>query len=150
MPKKTARPTKPSQQRTKEEQWRRRMAATSQATGPVSPASSVVVEPEIEAEEAASPSPNGSNVRRPETTARVRPTSSTSSTTRVPATGRGTAATMQRNATRTARNRLLTSTMSIEEEMHYVKADIRKLVILTAICLAIIIALAFVIPSIVT
>ena len=36
------------------------------------------------------------------------------------------------------------NTMSIEEEMHYVRADIRKLITLTIACLVIIIVLAFV------
>jgi hypothetical protein len=36
--------------------------------------------------------------------------------------------------------------MSVEEEMRYVRGDIRSLCILTAICLAVLIALAFVIP----
>jgi hypothetical protein len=35
--------------------------------------------------------------------------------------------------------------MSVEEEMHYVKSDVRSLVILTAICVAVIIVLAFVV-----
>ena len=48
-------------------------------------------------------------------------------------------------ATRTTRARAVANTMSLEEEMHYVRADIRKLVILTIACLGIIITLALVI-----
>ena len=48
-------------------------------------------------------------------------------------------------ASRASRAKIAMNTMSLEEEMHYVRADIRKLVILTAACLAIIITLAIVI-----
>jgi hypothetical protein len=50
-------------------------------------------------------------------------------------------------ATRTQRNRLAAQGMTIEEEMHYVRNDIRRLIILTVICMVVIIILAFVIPS---
>jgi len=40
--------------------------------------------------------------------------------------------------------------LSVDDEMHYIKGDIRRLIILTAICLAVIIALSFVVPSIIT
>ena len=54
-----------------------------------------------------------------------------------------------RNLGRAARARIGVQTMSIPEEMHYIRTDIRKLVILTAICIAVLIALSFVVPSIV-
>ncbi|MEO6457708.1 MAG: hypothetical protein ABIO92_05475, partial [Chloroflexia bacterium] len=37
------------------------------------------------------------------------------------------------------------NTLSIDEEMYYVRSDIRRLIILTAICLAVLIALSFII-----
>jgi hypothetical protein len=55
----------------------------------------------------------------------------------------------QRRAATPARNtrvRMAADTFTIEEEMYYVRSDIRRLIILTAICLAVLIALAFVIP----
>jgi hypothetical protein len=39
--------------------------------------------------------------------------------------------------------------MSIEEEMHYIKGDIRRLIVLTAVCLAVIVVLSFVVPSVI-
>jgi hypothetical protein len=56
-------------------------------------------------------------------------------------------AAMQRSTTRSRLG--AASTMSIEEEMHYVRGDIRRLIILTAICLAVIVILAFLVPSII-
>jgi hypothetical protein len=36
--------------------------------------------------------------------------------------------------------------MSIEDEMYYVRSDIRRLILLTAACVAVLIVLLFVIP----
>jgi len=139
MAKKTA---KPSQQKTKEEQWRRRMAAQGQMG-----AVSAVAEP-------GTPDTDGVDTDATYTTSsatvtRVRPASTATVAKTSAARGTGTATTMQRNAARAARAKLATSAMSLEDEMHYIKADIRKLVILTVSCLLVIIALAFVIPSII-
>ena len=49
---------------------------------------------------------------------------------------------------RGARVRLSANTLPLGEEMNYIRNDIRKLVILTAICLVVIIALSFVVPLI--
>jgi hypothetical protein len=49
------------------------------------------------------------------------------------------------SATRgSARLRMAANQMSIDDEMAYVRSDIRRLIILTAICMAVLIALAFV------
>ena len=136
MPKKTARTSKPGQQRSKEEQWRRRMAQQSQVG-----ARSVVAEPgatgpttgyEDGAAQAA-PAPT-----RAAPSAAGRRTASTSAVAQRAnmATARG------------ARVRLSANTLPLGEEMNYIRNDIRKLVILTAICLVVIIALSFVVPLI--
>src|SRR4051794_2035292 len=139
MAKKTARVTKPSQQRSKEEQWRRRMAAQGTlATG------SAVAEPVTDGAGA-----DATYATSSDTVTRVRPASTTSVSKSSATRSSGTATTMQRNAARTARAKLATSGLSLEDEMHYIKADIRKLIILTVACLAVIIALAFVIPSVI-
>jgi hypothetical protein len=82
------------------------------------------------------------------TTATATRTASTGATTRTtPATSAANAAAQRRAlaASRAARSRLAVNTMSVEEEMNYVRSDVRSLVILTVICLAVIIVLAFVI-----
>jgi hypothetical protein len=57
----------------------------------------------------------------------------------------GTASTRRQfQAARPGRMRLAANTLSIDEEMHYVRSDIRRLIILTAICLVVLIALSFV------
>jgi len=43
-----------------------------------------------------------------------------------------------------ARLRMAANQMSIDDEMAYVRSDIRRLIILTAVCMAVLIALAFV------
>src|SRR6478672_6890612 len=136
MAKKTARVTKPSQQKTKEEQWRRRMAAQGQMG-----AGSAVAEPVGVGSDGVDDDATYANSS--ETVTRVRPASTTAVAKSTTARSSGTASTMQRNAARTARAKLATSGMSLDDEMHYIKADIRKLIILTISCLAIIIALAF-------
>jgi hypothetical protein len=138
MVKKTSRPTKTTQQRAKEEQWRKRMNAQAHRTsgGAIAP-----LEPEYAAEDAL----DGANA----VPAAPRPRSSTATLASSPRTQSGTAAAQRRTmaATRTQRNRLAAQGMTIEEEMHYVRNDIRRLIILTVICMVVIIILAFVIPS---
>jgi hypothetical protein len=69
------------------------------------------------------------------------------SATRSTGTGPGSSAAQRKASTvaRTARTRLPVNTMSLEDEMNYVRSDIRSLIILTAMCLAVIIVLAFII-----
>jgi cobalamin biosynthesis Mg chelatase CobN len=147
MAKKTTRTT---QQRAKEEQWRRRMTAQARASTPTlsKSGSTAALEDESEAE------PEGyiqadmrqmPNVTTAATTTRIAPAGTTARTTS--ATSAATAAAQRRAqaASRAARSRLAINTLSVEDEMGYVRSDVRSLVILTVICLAVIIVLAFVI-----
>jgi hypothetical protein len=133
MAKKTARPAaKPGQQRSKEEQWRRRMAQQSQAgvsniaTPTIADSATALADDEA----ATVPAKAGSTARR--------------ASGATPATQRAASA-----AARGARSRLATATMSLDDEMRYIRADIGKLVVLTSICVVIIIALAFILPSVI-
>ena len=144
MPKKTR---TPQQQRARQEQWRRRVDA--QLGGePTRP--NVMTNTALEDASADETVDGGAGYQQAEMR-RMPASVSTGSATR--AMNRlGGAATMptagQRRSTaagRATRGRIMMNTMSLEEEMHYVRADIRKLIILTAACLAIIIILAFVI-----
>lgn len=155
MAKKTARPTntKPAQQRSKEEQWRKRMAAQARTTGttlvPTNGAGSAIAESDDEvlddtvAGQSAIPVPAASSARTATATraqatsaarsSAARSTSASSAAVRRPLPPRGRLA--QANA------------LSVEDEMHFIKRDIQKLVVLTIICLAIIIILAFIVPQ---
>ena len=150
MAKKTARPTntKPAQQRSKEEQWRKRMAAQARTTGttlvPTNGAGSAIAESDDEvlddtvAGQSAIPVPAASSARtasatRAQATSAARSTTASSAAVRRPLPPRGRLA--QANA------------LSVEDEMHFIKRDIQKLVVLTIICLAIIIILAFIVPQ---
>ena len=146
MPKKT-RTTQ--QQRARQEQWRRRVESQmgGEPTKPISRRhmSGTAVEDGVFEE-----STDGSEGYR-QAEMRQMPANVTTSSAATRNIGRAGAATMptagQRRAiaaSRTARSRIAMNTMSLEEEMHYVRADIRKLITLTAACLAIIILLAFV------
>ena len=138
MPKKTTRTAKSSQQKAREEQWRRRVTAQGLATiddvAEVSPADDL---DDTMAEEAV---PVAST--RTMTAARPRQASQVGS-------GRAASAAQQRRtpaaATRASRLRPAATSLSMEEEMYYVRSDIRRLIILTAICLAVLIALSFII-----
>jgi hypothetical protein len=144
MPKKT-RTTQ--QQRARQEQWRRRVDAQigGETTRP-----NVMLNTAVEdasAEDAVDGSAGYQQAEMRRMPANVSTGSATRAMNRL-----GGAATMptagQRRSTaasRATRGRIMMNTMSLEEEMHYVRADIRKLIILTAACLAIIIVLAFVI-----
>jgi hypothetical protein len=127
--------TKTTQQRSKEEQWRKRMASQAQRTGVTGNMTSGAVTDMMDdgAEEARIPAPP-----RPRSTMTAPGRTQASTAT----------ATQRRTATsaRTSRTRVTANALTIEEEMRYVRSDIRRLIILTAICLAVIIALSFVIP----
>jgi hypothetical protein len=136
------------QQRARQEQWRRRVDAqvggssTRTADAPTT-ASNTAIEDEATDEAAGYTQaelrrmPAGVSTGGAATRAMNRaggsPTVSTAGQRRAIAASRATRARMAVNA------------MSLEEEMHYVRADIRKLTILTVACLSIIIVLAFVI-----
>jgi hypothetical protein len=150
MAKKTTRTSQ--QQRARQEQWRRRIdAQTGQPTssGSASAAAQDVMDDEAygSAADAAEsegyqqadirPIPSVATASGTKRAASSRP-GPTSSMVQTPGQKRALA------ATRSTRARLMSNTMSIEEEMHYVRADIRKLITLTIACLVIILVLAFV------
>ncbi|HYO48987.1 MAG TPA: hypothetical protein VEW94_03965 [Chloroflexia bacterium] len=128
--------TKTTQQRSKEEQWRKRMASQAQRTGVTGNIASGTVTGMMD---------DGADETRIPAPPRPRSTTMTASSRTQASTA---TATQRRTATsaRTSRTRLTANALTIEEEMRYVRSDIRRLIILTAICLAVIIALSFVIP----
>lgn len=129
--------TKTTQQRSKEEQWRKRMTAQAQRSGGFAG----------EATSRAATDMMGDGAGETSTPPSPRPRSA--AMTAPGRTQAGTATATQRRAAtaaRTSRTRLTANTLTMEEEMRYVRSDIRRLIILTAICLAVIIALSFVIP----
>ncbi len=142
-----AKKTKTGQQRVKEEQWRKRMTTQAGRT----PGSAVMDVEDVEA--GVQPDlPVGQTTytasAAPVAPAPIpRPTTLPSSSAAQRTQSAATAAAQRRaqSATRTARTRLTTSTMSIDEEMHYVRSDIRMLILLTIVCVVIIVALSFVI-----
>ena len=143
MPKKTS---TTAQQRARQEQWRRRVDAQMGGTAIKPMSGAGAVEDELEA------SVDGSEGYQQAEMRQMPAAVSTGAATR-PASRAG-AATMptagQRRAmaaTRAVRSRTAVNTISIEEEMHFVRADIRKLVILTVACLIIIIVLAIIINT---
>lgn len=170
MAKKTVRTAKPTQQRSKEEQWRKRMAAQARTAPTTYPggqgAGSAVVEPDeetyapdgadfddatVESPVVAAPAPRPTS-QAPGRAAAVRPTTASRPASASPSS----ASVARRTATQTRppslnRGRIgaTSQTMTIDEEMHYIRVDIRRLIILTAICLVILIALSFVVPSII-
>jgi hypothetical protein len=137
MAKKTARATaKPSQSKTKEEQWRRRMAQQSQAG-----AGSVLAEPDMPAEV--------DDVSADGETVPAAPRRATASAAGARRSASASAALAQRASAsaRNVRSRLSTVTLSLDQEMGYIRTDIRKLIVLTLSCIVILVALAFIVPS---
>ena len=140
MPKKTTRTAKTSQ-RTKEEQWRRRMGA--QGRSLVEDAGSVDESAEFDGEQESSVQV----IAPARTSTYVQPRSTVGT-----AAGRASTASSvsQRRASSTAaarasRLRPAATGLSMDEEMYYVRSDIKRLVILTGICLAVLIVLSFLI-----
>ncbi|MEA2574215.1 MAG: hypothetical protein QOH93_1513 [Chloroflexia bacterium] len=148
MAKKGSRPNKANQQRAREEQWRRRAAA--QTGG----ATSVV-------DDYAAPGQDGADFDgQAEFTTAEMPANSTAATSRSTATPRATttrtttptatSSAAQRRATnlaRTSRARYTPNVMSIEDEMYYVRSDIRRLILLTVACIAVLVVLYFLIAK---
>jgi hypothetical protein len=154
MPKKTARAAKPSQQRSKEEQWRRRVASqtrtgTGTSTGsavvdPVEAVDSAVVDGDLASEEM-TPLASTTTTAAPRSTTTTKSTSTAKSTSAATRRASGTSSYSQRSA----RSRLAAAaTMPVEEEMLYIRADIRKLVLLTGFCVALLLGLAIFLPMI--
>lgn len=146
MPKKTARSAKSNSQRSREEQWKRRAAAqgvigSAATSGATLDREDAVTDEEADSDgvaRAASPTPRASalSAARAGTASRVR--ASTSATSSM-------AARRPAQTARAGRMRLAANAMSLDEEMRYVRSDIRLLIILTAVCLVVLVALSFVI-----
>ena len=149
MAKKTARANRPAQQRSKEEQWRKRMAAqarTGAAATPVAPAGAAGAVRERERSASAGET-YGETSETPAGTSAGRATSAATSARAQSAT-----AALQRRTTASrasSRARFGANALSIDEEMHYIKGDIRRLIVLTAVCLVVIIVLSFVVPAVI-
>ena len=144
MAKKTARPAaaKPTQQRSKEEQWRRRMAQQSQ-TG----VTSVVAPPENAGTEAA----YAGDVAQTSTatsTSTSMPARTANSATNARRTANLAAQRAATTAARTRAARLGAQNISVTDEMRFIRADIRKLVVMTAFCVAVLLVLSFVVPMV--
>jgi hypothetical protein len=132
-------------QRAREEQWRRRVEQQSRPAGPLASGRSAAVDDMADLEDDAAefvqadirPMPSGVS------------TSARATATAAPRTPRATPtspAASRRTAAATRASRLaFQQTMSLDDEMHYVRSDIRQLIILTAVCLVVLIALSFVI-----
>lgn len=142
MAKKGNRPNKTNQARTREEQWRRRAAAM--GAGATS-----VAEPDVMAQDGAGSldvaeftvaETSMSSVAAPRTTGATQTRTSTSAANTA---AQRRAATMSRQS----RTRYAPQSMSIEDEMYYVRADIRRLILLTAACVAVLIVLYFLLPN---
>ena len=143
MPKKTSRPAKSSQQRAREEQWRRRVSAQGLTTVDTSAATMDATDFDESLDVQAETGLPTNTVTSTTTTIRPRETTPSRS-------GRAASTAVQQRrtpssaATRASRLRPAANALSVEEEMYYVRTDIRRLIILTAICLAVLIALSFV------
>jgi hypothetical protein len=148
MAKKGNRPNKANQQRSREEQWRRRAAAQAGGTTSVADGDGAVgrygtgtaLDDEAGFTTVEMPSaalmPSGGTT--PPRATQTRAQGSTAS----PAASQRRAA----NLTRNSRSRFAPTAMSIEDEMYYVRSDIRRLILLTAACVLVLIVLFFLIP----
>src|SRR5688572_32951351 len=135
---------KESQLRNKQAQWQRRVAAEMGTTGTGAVVSAT---PAGVDDIGVATSPVGMGTDALDATSSTQPKKAPPSRVKSPGQAGVTkrpaaAATGTRGS---ARLRLASNQMSIEDEMSYVRSDIRRLVILTALCLAVLILLAFVI-----
>lgn len=151
MAKKGTRPAKTNQQRAREEQWKRRLASQGQGEAGLL----MVDEPAFDAGGGETmPALSEAQIAAVSITATPRTMSATRSTAGTASTARtnpasATAAATQRRATaaaRTARTRAAANVMTVDDEMHYVRTDIRRLITLTVACLLVLIVLFFLIP----
>ena len=153
MPKKSTRATRSAQQRAKEEQWRRRMAAqarrqTAEAIEDLYMVDSIDGETTADVDVASPPRDVHNRGTNGMGSTGTRAASTPAAQTRYgsPAVARrgATPATRVASASRSARARMAATTLSLEEEMYYVRTDIRRLVVLTVICIAVLIVLSFI------
>jgi len=144
MVKKTAKSTKSNVQRSREEQWKRRAAAQGVAVGTSTTGATI----DLDDDSVEAPSDGyASTNTAPRSATFVAPKTGSSSRVRTGAAVAATSGAARRatQAARPGRMRVASNAMSVEDEMRYVRSDIRLLIILTLICLAILIVLAFVI-----
>ena len=146
MAKKGSRPNKPNQQKSREEQWRRRAAAQMGGATSVVETNGAVERYDAGLDDSAdfaAEMPSGAVAGTPRSaTSRVTQTRAQASTAAaLPTPRRGT------NLPRQSRARYAANVMSIEDEMYYVRSDIRRLVLLTAACVVVLIVLFLVIPK---
>ncbi len=144
MPKKSTRGSKAAQQRARQEQWRKRIAgpAIAQTTQALKDLYEIDPTPPVATAGPPAPMAGTSTVSAPATSpspaagaARGRPSGTVGT--------QGYARPSQ--APRYTRGRIQATIMSLEDEMYYVRTDIRRLIILTAVCMAILIVLSFII-----
>lgn len=143
MVKKTAKTNKPNIQRAREEQWRRRLVA--QGGSITGGATLDRDEMGAASDDASGNGTSTSAVRSQAVSSAARAGSAARS--RTGATSSSSVGAQRRvgQPMRAGRMKLATQAMSIDEEMHYVKSDIRRLILLTAACLIVLIALSFII-----
>lgn len=173
MAKKGTKPAHVTQQRAREEQWRRRISsegpsvegtmagsATSYESAGAGSSGSVTSAPANDAGITtitfAPTSAAASTTTRPATVQRAAPSArqrvagapGTASPARSSSTSGATLAAQRRAtaAARSAGNRIANTGLSLDDEMHYVRSDVRRLILLTAICVLVLILLFFVIP----
>ncbi len=147
MAKKGSKPNKANQQRSREEQWRRRAAA--QSGGATSVADSYTEDgndgagfDDVAAFTAVDmPAEAATPTARTTSAQRATQTRTQATTTTAAAQRRGT------NLPRQSRARYQPNVMSLEDEMYYVRSDIRRLVLLTLACIVLLVVLYFVIPK---
>lgn len=141
MPKKT---TTTAQQRARQEQWRRRVDAQMGGT-PTRSISGAAEDAEMtmDGTEGYEQAPMRQMPASVSTSSSATRTATRVAGAAMPSAGQRRAIA----ATRATRARVAATTISLDEEMHFVRADIRKLITLTVACLVIIIVLAVVINN---
>lgn len=132
-------------QRAREEQWRRRVEQQSRQ-GVAGPSSAVTVDEDLDDVQADANEYVQADIRPMPSGVATSAGTTTPTAARTPRTTVTSPSAARRTAAATRASRLaFQQTMSLEEEMNYVRSDIRQLIILTVLCLAVLIALAFVI-----
>ncbi|HEX8599300.1 MAG TPA: hypothetical protein VF952_12380 [Chloroflexia bacterium] len=147
MAKKGSRPNKANQQRSREEQWRRRAAA--QAGGATSLVDGYTAEGRDDAglDDDAGFTAVEVGTDAPTLAARTAPAPRATQTRSQAATTTASAQRRATSLTRQGRARLTPNVMSIEDEMYYVRSDIRRLILLSLACVVVLVVLFFVIPK---
>lgn len=139
--------TKTAQQRSKEEQWRKRMATQGRSPVGTAVADDLASDSSVTSDQVMTFVPAGLERNTPMARASAPAQKGASAVAkRATVSQSPTAQRRVAAASRTGRSRGAVNALTVEEEMYYVRTDIRRLIILTAICFAIIVLLAFIIP----